>query len=496
MKSAVAWLRLPLAVAGVAVATLGFAASAHAGVSQESMFQDDRLLQGSSPETQARALDELRALGVSSIHAVINWNKLSPSPNTRSVPRGFRGADPASYDSSRWRVIDGLVRGAQARSIQVLLSPSGPAPEWALRCHARPKGVCRPKPRLYGQFVSALAQRYSGSYPDGSGGTLPRVSRWSIWNEPNLKSWLSPQIRVVRRRIVPVAAATYRDLVYAATGALRAGGHGGDQILLGETAPLGSGSSAMAPATFYRALFCIDAKGKRLRGRAARDTGCQHRRSLQVTGVAHHPYTRRASQDPLTKPRATDITMANLGVLTKILRQANRSRMLRRGAKRIWLTEFGVSSRPPAKRGYGVSPLAQAEWINLFEYLAFKNPAVSGVAQYELEDDSHLRNNAFQTGLQLADGKDKPALAAYRMPLYVQVKGRTLTVWGGVRGVATGTVDIFRNGTRVRSASLRNGYFRLNLANASGEWQTAYTPPGGATIKSRVADPRALRRGF
>ena len=85
---------------------------------------------------------------------------------------------------------------------------------------------CKPDPVRFGQFVRALGKRY------------PTVKMWSIWNEPNLRPWLSPQYEVAGsqawsgRRDLPLARAS-------AIAGLRGTGHRADQILLGETAPLG-----------------------------------------------------------------------------------------------------------------------------------------------------------------------------------------------------------------------------------------------------------------
>ena len=496
-------VRALLAVVSLAVGLLGLATQAQASRSQESIFQDDRLLQNSGSAVQTQTLDELDKAGVKTIHAVVNWNSLAPSPTKASVPSGFVGTDPNAYSAARFATIDALVRGAQQRGMQVLLSPAGPAPEWAVGCtsfekrkYGREKGTCKPRANLYGQFVTALAKRYSGTFKDASGATLPKVSRWSIWNEPDLNSWISPQIIKVRGQKVSVGAKIYRDLVYAGTKALRGNGHRSDQILLGETAPIGLGSIRTSPAVFYQTLFCVTASGRKLRGRIAKNAGCTKRKKLDVNGVAHHPYTKAATQPLLAKQRSNDITMGNLSLLSKVLKQGVRNRMLKASATGIYLTEFGVSSRPPSKRNAGVRPSVQAEYINQFEYLAFKNSKVKGVCQFQLEDDSNLKTKAFQTGLRFANGKDKPAYAAYRVPIYVQRKGNRLTVWGGVRGVSSGKVDVFNGKKKAKTVRLRRGYFLTTLKFKKGKWQLQYKAADGSTLKSRSAAARTLPRGF
>ena len=59
--------------------------------------------------------------------------------------------------------------------------------------------------------MQAAGLRYSGRYAG-----LPRVSSWSIWNEPNQPGWLAPQWRRVGDTWVPNSPRLYRQLVSAA----------------------------------------------------------------------------------------------------------------------------------------------------------------------------------------------------------------------------------------------------------------------------------------
>ena len=106
------------------------------------------------PVARAQALDDVAALGADGIRAVVRWRDLAPP--TR--PRGFKPGDPAAYPPARWEPLDDLVRGATARGLFVLLSPSTPIPTWASGCDgpASRRRVCRPDPAEYGAFVRAL----------------------------------------------------------------------------------------------------------------------------------------------------------------------------------------------------------------------------------------------------------------------------------------------------------------------------------------------------
>ena len=365
-------------IAALTAALMASAGQANASKSQESMVQDDRMLLNYGVDLQAGALEELRSLGVTVVHASINWASLAPSPNSKKPPKGKDLNDPASYRESRWTVLDSLVRGAQARGMTVLLTPTAPGPLWGQACstrerrRARIRGICKPKASLYGKFVRALGKRYSGTYFDTTSGAtlpLPRISRWSLYNEPNLKSWLYPATTRSRGQNVPTDAKAYRALAYAGIAALQKTGHKRDQILLGETGPIGGGVSAVPPVFFYQALFCIDARGKRLKGRAAKQLGCPRRiKKLAVTGIAHHPYTRATIGSLTAKPKPGNVTTANISALRRVLKLGARAGAIPgSAASRIYLTEFGVSSRPPAARRYGVSLSQQAARINLAE---------------------------------------------------------------------------------------------------------------------------------
>jgi hypothetical protein len=500
-----------LALASLLAAFLATAATAHASHSQQSIFQDDRMLLAYGTGVQNGALGDMQALGVDVVHADVEWYTLAPSRTSSKAPK-VDLTDPAVYRPKGWAIVDSLVRGAQARGMKVLLTPTPPGPTWATgkactkteRRRAKLRGSCRTNASLYGKFVSALAKRYSGAYVDPAQGgfPLPRVSLWSFWNEPNLSSWLYPSTVKKGRSRVPVSARYYRDLVYAGGAALQKNGHSSDGIWLGETGPIGGGTTAVPPAQFYQALFCVDSHGRRLKGSAARNLGCPKKvKRLPVTADAHHAYTRATVGSLTARASGGNIPISGISKLRSVLRQGvHVGAIASKVASNINITEFGVSSRPPAKKKYGVSLATQAQSINLFEYLAWRQSTVRSVAQYQLEDDnlaagSHRGRLVFQTGLrfqatrsQLLSGKlgnAKPSRAAYHVPLLVIDHKKTVTVWGGVRGQSAGKVQIVNGGKVVKTVSLsKAGYFSTSLKKRKGVWQLRF---GG--LRSRVAKP-------
>jgi hypothetical protein len=305
---------------------------------------------------------------------------------------------------------------------------------------------------------------------------------------------------------VIASAVHYRSLLRAGVAGLRAGGHRGGQVLLGETAPIGGSSSRTGPVRFYETLLCADSRGRRLRGAAARAAGCSGKqRRLPVTGIAHHPYTRAAGESLYKRQAATSITIAQTAKLRRLATIGARTGLLPRGLdRRIYFTEFGVSSNPPATR-MAVPLATQAEWINQADYIAYRDRTVRSVAQFGLEDDTSFGRNTFQTGLCFPNGDDpcfpKPAWDAYRLPIYVLDRGRNVLVFGQVRplrGSARASVQIqnradssqpWRTVQTVETGAA--GYLLRTLPAEDGEWRLAWTPNLATTLFSRTALPRS-----
>src|SRR3954470_14038298 len=224
------FVRKALLALAPAVLLLATASSASAGTTQETILQDDRLF--GDPNLQIEALDTADSIGVDTIHSVVVWNRLAPRPTATKKPGGFNGANPGAYDAQKWDRFDTLVREADKRGVDLLLSPAGPAPIWASQCKKKAT-VCDPSPKEYQAFFTAVVKRYNGRTKDENqgGDLLRKVDRFSVWNEPNLKAWIQPTNQNAR---------IYRNLVYAAEKGVRAGKQARAQLLLGETAPLNS----------------------------------------------------------------------------------------------------------------------------------------------------------------------------------------------------------------------------------------------------------------
>ena len=494
--------RLLIALATLLSAALLTTTTAAASSTQESLVQDDTELLERGAAAREGALGDMAHLGADVVRVNVFWQRIAPSAFATTKPAGFDATDPAAYPAANWDEYDAVVRGAAARGLQVLLTPTSPIPRWASGCTSGSTKVlraCKPDAAAFQEFVQALGVRYSGTYTDeNGGGVLPRVSRWSIWNEPNQPGWLYPQYEKQSGRTLPTAAHRYRSLARSAIAGLQAAGHKGDQILLGETAPSGRsggslGTRAIAPVTFLRDLFCLSASGRKLTGSSARIRGCSSFSRLGVTGFAHHPYTRSAGASPRASTPSDWITIAAVSRLTKILDQAGRARRVPSRLP-VHFTEFGFQTNPP-DRIAGMSLSTQAMSLNWSDYIAYRNSRVRTVAQYKLNDDTDT--GGFQTGLRFKDARRKPSWDAYRLPIYVTKSGSRALVYGQVRPAAAGSsqrVEVqWRSSSKgtwrtltTRTVRSKYGHFTTKVTRRSGEFRLRWTGEGGETL-SRTA---------
>jgi hypothetical protein len=424
------WLGIGFAV----VCALLPAAPAAASSQMESVFQDDDMLLHSPIERVDRTMAELKAIGVDRVRIPALWRDIAPLREPADA------TDPAQYPDVRIAKLDRTISSAYAHGLAVLLNPRGGAPEWAQPRRPRrikDEDAYKPSTRKFREYVEMLGMRYSGMYVDRHGVTLPYVSAWSIWNEPNWGGLLQPQ----SRRGEPFGPHLYERLYRAGSAALRSTGHDQDIILLGETAPLGvdqpGPTRSIKAVKFYRELFClnVDLKPVRRCGEYAR------KGPLIATGVAHHPYPVLAPPEQRSSDKGY-IRLADSRRLARILNAAERYGRVNARLP-IWYTEFGYQTRPPDPYR-GLSLRRQANWNVRAEYVAYRDPRVLSMAQFLLRDSPPRRQYrpserlywaTYQTGLRFDDGRRKPSYDAYQLPL-LRLDRRHF--WGMVRPAAYG----------------------------------------------------------
>ena len=430
-----------LAVLPIAIA-LRAAPAAHASQTQLSIMMDDNLLLYSSNATRYATLQSMKTLGVLAVRATLLWSAVAHGTRNPATHRRFDPANPADYPRGAWTNYDQLVVDAKAVGIIVYFDVTGPGPPWAMGTTSDPtmKPSFMPNVAQFGKFVQAAGTRFSGTYHG-----LPKVSVWSIWNEPNQVGWLSPQ-GVYNSRlhaVLPFSPILYRRLWYAARGALDSTGHQADIVLAGETAPLGSppqnGRTPMRPAQFIREFFCVNSRLQPLTGLQASVRGCSiftRDGPIVASGWAHHPYT--TAEPPTWRDSSPDsIVIANIAALPKLLNAIAASTQRVASGLPIWITEMGYETYPPDPYR-GVSLANQAAYDNESDYLGYQQPQVLAVTQFLFQDAGPNTNykktargywDTYQSGLEFGAGSGhppgthKPAYDAYAMPIWIAKAG-------------------------------------------------------------------------
>ena len=456
------------------------APAAQAAPDQLSVIMDDDQLLYRGDNTMSRTLVTAKALGAEAVRVTVLWRTVAEGANltnaqikrlkgakktkARLQRARFKAGDPRTYPTRNWDRFDNVVKKATDMGLKVYFTLTAPGPAYAHRV-APPSqranaGTYKPIPARFRQFVEAVGKRFSGNYRDENGvkRKLPRVSLWSIWNEPNQAGWLSPQWETVDGQNVPASPALYRKLFFAGRQGLAASGHGNDVVLLGETAPMGSPlrgpRNGLRPVPFLRELVCVAPNNTQYTGADATRRGCDDfakNGPLKAFAYAHHPYTKKAA--PTKAPTAPDeLTIANIGLLGKLLDSLSVSS----GGKiapnlPIVLTEMGYESNPPDPRN-GIPLAKQADYNALSEFLAFNDPRVKATTQFLLRDGAPLKQYpvgsrlywfTYQSGLYTLGGKAKPAAVAYAFPLVTFPAGPGTTgLWGQLRFRVNGRKDV------------------------------------------------------
>lgn len=524
-------LRAVLTVLVVALSSLAVTGSARASTTLEAWMQDDPAVLSNPLST----LQAMRELGVDRVRLSVRWAEIAPDPNSTHRPTGFDGSDPASYPAMNWAPFDQVVQDAQQLGIGLDFDLLGGVPRWA-EGRGVPRSVLNttwePSARDFGAFVRAVATRYSGSYnpttdslDPGDPDDLPRVSFWSVWNEPDYGPSLAPQGRP-GQLTVQHSPEMYRGLVDAAWSALHATGHADDTFLFGELAPRGKPYwgvfSGMKPLVFLRDMYCLNDRYAKLRGRAARLRGCPATAAgsrrfraanpalFEATGFSDHPYSRYFAPDrePDNDPDYT--SLADIGQLERALDRVTRAYGSRTRFP-IWNTEYGYITSPPKISPdpsshpveYYVSPAVAAAYLNQAEYMSYADPRLRSFAQYLLQDPLPRTKatdyGGFASGLLTYSGADKATYYAWRMPLYLpdttQSSGGSLLVWGCVRPAHFALLDVPGETETAQIQLQQTGssgwttIAEVPITNPNGYFETHVTFPGSGAVRVDWIEP-------
>ena len=394
----------------------------------------DGLLIDPDPGTRNTWLNRARDARAGVVRLDVHWSDL-----TRTRPKHPSDPEDPAYDFTS---LDQGVIGAKVRGMEVLLTVFH-APSWAEgpgRPAWAPVGSWKPAPKAFGEFVTALARRYSGNHRG-----LPRVRQFEAWNEPNLSDYLTPQ-RIGRKVTSPGLYRRLANSMYRAVHRV----HRDNVVVVGATGPYGdpSGRKRIRPVEFLRRLFCLKDR-KRLR----RDR-CRARVHLDV--LSHHPINTSGGPDR-SALSPDDASTPDLGRVIRVLRAAERRKtVLPNGRRQVWVTEFWWKSNPPDLRD-GVSPIRQARRIEEALHSFWAQGARVAI-YFLISDRPYIKGGGPSfagIGLYYANGRPKPGFRAFRFPFVVRRLGRrTITVWMIPPRAGTMRIEV-KQGRRWRTVAVR-----------------------------------------
>ncbi len=304
--------------------------------------------------------------GSSVIHVTADWSQMAPTRPT--VPEN--GDDPA------YRIgdLDALVENASRYGLQVMVNISG-APKWANG--GQPSNHPPTRLSTLTTFAHMLARRYNGYSKHGW------VGRWSVWNEPNLELFLTPQFSGGKI----VSPATYAKIYLAARAGIKSGNPQA-LVAVGETSnrgrdkPVPGVSGSVAPATFARLL-------------------AQAAPNLPFDAYATHPYPTDPFLGPTQKVAWPNVTMTRITQFGESLEKWFHRRVP------IWITEYGEQTKP--EFAGGVTYAQQAADAKTALHMAADSPYVEMFVWFTIRDSP----STWQSGLFQAGGAKKPSYAAF-----------------------------------------------------------------------------------
>ena len=367
-------LRQPIstrrALTGAAIAVAAGAALAlpSTGMGGVAAVQDDVLTTAPSTEIPAR-LQLVRNTRAKVTRFDILWSFVA----TRQPLAPANPADPA-YD---WSRIDQVLLGFEQTNITPIVSTySTPVFAQATRATSFTTAYNpnAPTPAAFGAFMKAVATRYSGSYPNPAGGTLPRVRHYEVWNEPNLRGFfrfgnnsnLGKYKGLVKAAYTNIKSANRRAIVIAGVGGPRSSG----------------GNGNIGAKTWMNRLV--------------------NDKSLKFDAYSQHIYP---SRGPKFSSRSYDRAFPTWNSLEEIYKILDKKR---KGMK-LYVTEAGYTTARTPFRNVRVTPAQQNLYLKqLFNLPLVKSPRMAAVVWFNLED-----NRFWPGGLLRANGSKKPSYKSF-----------------------------------------------------------------------------------
>jgi polysaccharide biosynthesis protein PslG len=358
------------ALTGAAIAAASGAALAlpSTGMGGVAAIQDDILTTAPAAEIPQR-LTLVRDTRAKVARFDLLWSFVA----TRQPVNPADPADPA-YD---WSRVDQVLIGFDINNISPIVSTySTPTYAVAGRKTKFPSAYNpnAPRSKAFGDFMKAVATRYSGHYPNPAGGTLPRVRHFEIWNEPNLKNFFRFNNNSNIGKYKGLVKAAYTGIKAANPNAIVIAGVGG---------PRSSGGNGNVSAKVWMDKLVAD-------------------KSVKFDAYSQHIYPSRG-------PKFTSESYAKAFPTWDSLQLIYDTLDKKRKGMKLYVTEAGYTTGPTPFRTVKVSPSQQNTYLKqLFNLPLVKSPRMAAVVWFNLED-----NKNWPGGLLRSNGTKKPSYNSF-----------------------------------------------------------------------------------
>lgn len=309
------------------------------------------------------------------------WANIAPER-----PAAPRDPDDAAYD---WARTDLTVRELQKAGITPIVAVYN-SPVWATDAPAPEPGIAvntnAPDPDAFADFMAAVATRYAGDFtPRGADEPLPAVTRFELWNEPNLSGFLTPQVEDGKR----VALDNYAAMVKAAYPAVKRSNPDAT-VIAGVAGPRSSSSDTGTGAMEW------------LRGLQERD--------IPLDAYSQHIY-------PAAAPTAATEVVPSWGTIDTLLDALDGFEP----GLPMYITEAGYTTASTPYRDTKVTDDQQAQYLTeIFALPQLQTERIPAVVWFNLQD-----NVNWPAGLLREDLSQKPSYERFRDVTAAQ-EGRTL----------------------------------------------------------------------
>ena len=367
-------MRKPLStrrvLAGTAVAVAAGAALAlpSTGLGGVAAIQDDVLTTAAANQVPRRL-----QLVANTRAKVARFDILWSFVATRQPVNPQDPADPA-YN---WSHVDQVLTGLDQLGVTPIVSTySTPKFAQATRAtgYVSAYNPNAPTPTAFGAFMKAVATRYSGTYPNAGGGTLPRVRHFEVWNEPNLKNFFRYGTKSNMGKYKGLVKAAYTNIKSANPNAVVIAGVGG---------PRSSGGNGNISAKEWMNKLVSD-------------------KSVKFDAYSQHIYP---SQAPKFTSPAYEKVFPTWDSLDDIYKALDKKR---KGMK-LYVTEAGYTTGPTPFRTVEVTPSVQNKYLKqIYNLPLVKSPRMAAVVWFNLQD-----NKNWPGGLLRSSGGKKPSFNSF-----------------------------------------------------------------------------------